>query len=78
MARRKNLYYNNYNISFSEKVLLKDTIIINIKNDIIKIYDFINITEEGFDQSHNKIQVCRYCKSTMNNQKIEDGVIILL
>ncbi|WP_409417005.1 hypothetical protein [Flavobacterium sp. PS2] len=66
------LYSNNYNISLSEKVLLKDTIIINIKSDIIKIYDFINITEEGFNESHNKILVCRYCKSTMNNQKMED------
>lgn len=67
------LYLNNYNIGLSEKVLLKDTIIITIKNENIKIYDFANIVEEGFDQSHNKIRVCRYCKSTMNNQKMEDA-----
>lgn len=66
------LYVNNYNIGLSEKILLKDTLMINIKGEIIKIYDFINITEEGFNQSHNKIRVCRYCKSTMNNQKMED------
>jgi hypothetical protein len=51
---------------------LKDNLVINIKGEIIKIYDFINITEEGFNQRHNKIRVCRYCKSTMNNQKMED------
>ena len=66
------LYVNNYNIGLSEKILLKDTLMINIKGEIIKIYDFINITEEGFNQSHNKIRVCRYCKSTMNNQKMEE------
>ncbi|OXG09122.1 hypothetical protein BC749_10360 [Flavobacterium araucananum] len=66
------LYQNNYNIGVSEKVLLKDTMVISIKSKIIKIYDFTNIVEEGFDQSHNKIRVCRYCKSTVNNQKMED------
>jgi hypothetical protein len=66
------LYLNNYNIGLSEKVLLKDTIIITIKNNIIKIYDFSNIIEKGFNQSHNKIHVCRYCKSTINGQKMED------
>lgn len=69
---RSNLYLNNYNISLSEKVLLKDTITVDIKSEIIKIYDFTNITEEGFDKNHNKIQVCRYSKSTINNQKMED------
>jgi hypothetical protein len=66
------LYANNYNIGLSNKILLKDTITIKIRGEIIKIYDFSNIIEEGFDQSHHKIKVCRYCKSTMNNQKMED------
>lgn len=66
------LHANNYNIGISEKILLKDTLIINIKDEIIKIHNFSNLIEEGFDQSHRKIRVCRYCTSTINNKKIED------
>lgn len=66
------MYANNYNIGLSEKILLKDTLVINIKDEIIKIHNFSNIIEEGFDQSHRKIRVCRYCKSTINNQKMKD------
>lgn len=66
------LYANNYNISISEKILLKDTLTINVKDEIIKIHNFSNLIEEGFDQSHRKIRVCRYCTSTINNKKIED------
>ncbi len=60
-----NLYANNYNIGISEKILLKDTLVVNIKDQIIKIYDFSNKIEEGFDESHRKIRVCRYCTSTI-------------
>jgi hypothetical protein len=66
------LYANNYNIGISEKILLQDTLIINVKDEIIKIHNFSNLIEEGFDQSHRKISVCRYCTSTINNKKIED------
>lgn len=66
------LYQNSFNIRLPEKVLLKDTIRVNLKSKIIKIYDFTNVIDEGFDESHHKIKVCRYCKSTMNNQKMED------
>ncbi|MNL77438.1 hypothetical protein D3C87_2036180 [compost metagenome] len=51
---------------------MKDTLIINVKDEIIKIHNFSNLIEEGFDQSHRKIRVCRYCTSTINNKKIED------
>jgi len=66
------LYTNNYNIGLSQKILLKDTITIKIKDEIIKMYNFSNIIEEGFDQSHKKNRVCRYCSSTINNRKLKD------
>lgn len=66
------LYANNYNIGISEKILLKDTLVVNIKDEIIIIHNFSNKIEEGFDESHRKIKVCRYCTSTINNKKVED------
>jgi len=66
------LYANNYNIGISEKIFLEDTIVVNIKSQFIKIYDFANIIEEGYNQSHNKVRVCRYSKATINGQKMED------
>jgi len=65
-------YSQNYNIVVFGKIFLEDTLRIDIDNKKLKIYDFANIIEEGFDESHRKIKFCRYFKSKINNQETRD------
>ncbi|HEX8575036.1 MAG TPA: hypothetical protein VF677_01960 [Flavobacterium sp.] len=65
-------YLENKNLSIKNKILLKDTLYINIEDKKLKIYDFKNAIDEGYDEEHNKIKVCRVATAKINGIELND------
>lgn len=64
----------NMSYFITESVKLKDTLAINYKGKIYRIYDFKNLKETAIDgKDHKHIEICRVSTARINGKPIQDS-----
>ena len=74
VAKETEIGTDNINYFISEAVRLKDTLAIDYKGKVYKIYDFKNLIETAIDgKDHKDIKICRVSTARINGKSIQDS-----